>query len=109
MGILHEIKQNDTRPYFAVTLKYEDGSVVDLTSATVRFIAKDTSDSSVAIDAAATLTDAANGQVEYRFTTGDTDTAGKFNVEWEVTFVDATVQTFPTRGYDRLKIYGELA
>lgn len=105
----HEIKQNDTRPFWPVTLTYEDGTPVVLTGATVRFIAKDRSNSAVKIDAAATLTDAANGQLEYQFVAADTDVAGAYDVEWEVTFSDTTIQTFPTRRYDRLLVIGELA
>ena len=105
----HEIKQNDTRPYWPVTLTFDDGTNPDLTGATVRFHARDKSDGVVKIDAAVTITGAASGQCEWRPEAADTDVPGRYDCEWEVTFADATIQTFPTRGYDRLKIVGELA
>ena len=108
---LHEIKRNDTRPYWPITLSFDDGTNPDVTSAVIRFIARRRSDGQTKIDNSANVvfTDAANGQIEYRFQAGDTDEAGYFDCEWEVTFVDSTVQTFPTRGYDRLKVIGDLA
>ena len=105
---LHEIKRNDTRPYWPVTLTYSDGSPVVLTGATVRFIARGDS-GVVKIDTAAVVTAAADGEVEWRPTAGQTDEAGAFLCEWEVTFDDGTVQTFPTTEYDRLRVIGDLA
>lgn len=106
---IHEIKRNDSRPYWPVTFVFNDGTNPDLSSATVRFIARDRSNGSVIIDAAAVITDAVNGQVEYQFVAADTTQTGYFDCEWEVTFPDTTVQTFPTIGYDRLKVLGDLA
>lgn len=106
---LHEIKRNDTRPYFPATLVFDNGSVAPITGASIRFIARRRSDGQTKIDGAAVITDDAAGEVEYRFTTTDTDEAGAFDCEWEVTYADFTVQTFPTRGFDRLKVLGDLA
>jgi hypothetical protein len=109
MPSTHEIKRNDTRPYWPVTLTFEDGTVPDLTGATVRFIARDDSDASVKIDVGATVTNGPAGECEWRPLASETDIAGLYLCEWEATLADATVQTFPTRGYDRLKIIGDLA
>lgn len=104
----HEIKQNDTRPYWPVTLTYDDGTLANL-DGTVRFIARRRSDGQVKIDTAAVVTDGPNGECEWRPSVGETDEAGRFDVEWEATFGDGTIQTFPTRRYDRLTVVGELA
>lgn len=105
----HEIKRNDTRPYWPVTLTYEDGTIADLTGASVQFLARDRSNQgALKVDVAAIITDAPNGQCEWRPQASETDQAGIFDCEWEVTFSDATLQTFPTRGYDRLKVIGDL-
>ena len=106
---VHEIKRNDTRPYWPVTLTFNDGSVADLTGASVRFIARRKSDGQVKIDATATVTDPSNGVCEWRPDAAETDEAGLFDCEWEVTYSDSTIQTFPTIGYDRLKVIGDLA
>ncbi len=105
----HEIKQNDTRPYWPVTLTFEDGSVADVSSGTVQFIARSRLDSSIKINVAAILTLPAVGQVEWRPLVTETDVAGLYYVEWEAVFSDGTKQTFPTRSYDRLTIVGDLA
>lgn len=105
----HEIKRNDTRPYWPITLTFEDGSVPDLSGGTVRFLAREAGNGQVKVDDTAVITDGPNGQAEWRPSAGDTDQAGSFDVEWEVTFSDGTVQTFPTRGYDRLIVVGDLA
>lgn len=105
---LHEIKRNDTRPYFPATLAFDDETVADLTGATVRFIARRKDNGGVKIDSAAVITGATAGEVEYRFGIADTDEAGSFDCEWEVTYADASVQSFPTRGFDRLVVFGDL-
>lgn len=105
----HEIKQGDTRPYWPVTLTFDDGTVPDLTGGSVRFIARERSDNSIIIDTPAVLTTPAAGQCEWRPSAGQTDIAGRYDVEWEATYADATKQTFPTRRFDRLKVIGDLA
>lgn len=100
------MRRNDTRPYFQVTLMV-DGEAVDLTGATVMFHANDSSGLS-RINAAATIIQSSptvdKGVVEYRFVPANTAVSGTYDVEWEVTFSDGTVQTFPTNGLDRLLI-----
>lgn len=104
---LFRIKSGDTRPFFAVTLTYSDGSAVSLSGASVLFKMRDDA-GSLKVNAAATITDAAAGQCEYRPTAADTDTPGSYLAEWQVTFADTTIQTFPTRGHDRVKVIGDL-
>jgi hypothetical protein len=55
--------------------------------------------SSLKIDAVADIEDDINGIVEYSWQAGDTDTAGTYYGEIEVTYGDATVETFPNNGY----------
>ena len=61
----HEIKRNDNRPYWPITLTFDDGSIVPLNGATVRFITQDSSGQK-AIDATAVVTDGVKGEVEWR-------------------------------------------
>ena len=106
---LYEMKQNDTRPKPDALLKFSDGSVPSMTGATVKFIAREVTSAIVKIDAAATIVDVPTASVEYAILPTDTDIAGTYYCEWEVTFVDGSVQTFPTRGFDRLRIRGDIA
>lgn len=104
----HEIKQNDTRPYWPVTLTYEDGTAVNFSGGSVLFKARRRSDGQLKINVAATVTDGAAGQCEWRPLATETDEAGRFDCEWQVTFSDGTIQTFPTRRYDTLIVKGDL-
>lgn len=96
------IKQNDTKPSITAQL-LSDGSAVDLTGATVKFHMGST------IDAAATITDAATGNVRYDWASGDTATAGTYNAEFEVTFSDGKIETFPNDEYLLIVITEEVA
>ena len=107
---VYEAKQNDTRPRPDATLRYSDGSIPDLTGASVKFLAREMGGDGVPlIDASATITDVPTAAVEYVLTADDTAEAGSFYAEWEVTFADGTVQTFPTRGFDVLLIGGDIS
>lgn len=90
------IKRNDTLPKIEATLQ-QNSIVYDLTGSTVKFIMKKTGAASAKVDAAATVVDAAGGQVEYTWDdgVGDTDTEGTYNGEFEVTTGAGEVLTFP--------------
>ena len=102
MATTFYIKQNDTKPSLSAQL-LSDGSAVDLTGATVKFHMGDS------VDSAATVVDAATGNVRYDWVTADTETAGLFRAEFEVTFSDGTVETFPNDGYLLINITEEVA
>lgn len=106
----HEIKRNDTRPFFAVATAYDDGTLAPLDGViSARFIAREVGNGQVKIDAQASITAASLGELEYRFVEGDTDQAGDFDCEWEITYSDGSIQTFPVFGFDRLVVLGDLA
>jgi len=96
------LKQNDTKPSLSASLT-QDGSVVDLTEATVKFHMGDV------VDAAAVVSGALTGVVRYDWDAEDTETAGSFPAEFEVTFSDGTIETFPNDGYLTIEIQSELA
>lgn len=102
------IKQGDTGP--AITGQLLDGDLraVDLTDATVAFKAKDRGTGAVAINGSATLDDAETGLVRYQWVTADTDTQGEFLAEWQVTFADGAVQTWPTPGFIAVHVVGDV-
>jgi len=89
------IKQNDTSPQIAATLQDGDGAAIDLTAATVRFHMKRINAASATVDAPATLVDANNGKVKYVWVATDTATAGSYLAEFEVTYTNGGVETFP--------------
>ncbi len=102
------LKQNDTSPALRGTVKDGNGDPVDLTGATVHFHMRDTS-GNVVIDAPATIITPAEGVLEYVWATGDTEAAGIFKAEFEVTFSDGSVATYPNTGYIDVKITDDVA
>jgi hypothetical protein len=107
---VYYVKQGDTAPVATATLLDPSGDAVSLSGATVRFHMKDAT--TVIVDAAATpdadqVTN--KGKVTYQWLTANTTTAGTFRAEWQVTFADATIQTFPNYGYDTVQIESQLA
>lgn len=101
------IKKNDTLPAIGAILKDAAGDPVDLTGATVRFHMS--IGSAVKVDAAATIVDAAAGDVRYDWQSGDTDTAGPARCEFEVTFPGGGVETWPNNGAWTVSIAEEIA
>jgi hypothetical protein len=101
------IKQNDTSPSLQVTLKDSSLAVIDLTGATVRFHMKSV-DGTLKIDSPMTVTNVSGGVCQYNWQAGDTDTVGTYYVEFEVTYADASVETFPNNGSKTVKVVREL-
>lgn len=91
------IKQNDTSPSLRATLKDASLTAIDLTGASVQFHMK-AIDGTLKVNAAMDITDAFNGVVQYDWQSGDTDTVGAYYVEFEVTYADASIETFPNNG-----------
>jgi len=102
------IKRNDTSPAIQATLQDSAGSAVSLVGATVKFILYDYAANEI-VNAAATVTDAANGVVQYNWQAADTAAAGFYRAEFEVTYADSTVETFPNYEYININIYEDLA
>lgn len=103
------IKRNDLRPVLERTLKDSSGNVVDLTNTSVDFHMRAAGNEELKVDSAATVTDATGGIVEYRWSSGDTDTTGVYESEFEVTFADGTPETFPNSEYITVTIHDDIA
>lgn len=102
------IKTNDTKPLLIVTLKDHAGAKVDISGATARFHMKKYGASSLKVDALASVTNGSEGQVSYSWSASDTDTAGTYYGEIEITYSDSKVETFPNNGYFTIIINEDL-
>ena len=103
------LKKDDLRPQVTAALTNATGGVIDLTSASgVKFIMKSPSASVAKVDAVASITTATDGTVAYTWTTGDTDTSGTFNAEFEVDWGSSVYQTFPASNYIDIEIVPDL-
>jgi len=102
------IKRNDTSPSLRAICKDGDGAVLDITGSTVRFHMFDSAGTEV-VDAAASIEDASGGIVQYDWNAADTDVSGFFKAEFEVTYSDSTIETFPNYDYIKIRISDDLA
>ena len=94
------IKRNDRSPDYTATLEAPAGTPVNLTGTTVKFIMRaEGSSGSPKVSAAATVVSAADGTVKYSWGASDTDTAGHYQAEWEVTFAGGVKRTWPPEDY----------
>ena len=102
------IKTNDTSPKLAVTLEDANSVPVNISGSTVRFHMKALGATSLKVDAPMTITNATGGIVEYSWVSSDTNTAGTYYGEVEVTYTDSAVETFPNNGYFTIVITKDL-
>lgn len=103
------IKQGDTSPSLKVQLQDEDGAPVDITNTNVKFHMRSAETNNLVIDEVAVIDDAVNGKVSYDWREGNTRAIGRFNAEFEVTYANDAVETFPNDSYIIIKIHRELA
>ena len=102
------VKQNDTAPSIRATLKDGDDDAIDLTGAEVRFHMRSIGGTSAKVDSAATVVTAASGIVQYDWVAADTDTVGTYQAEFEVTYSDTRIETFPNNGYIVVEITDDI-
>lgn len=103
------IKRNDTSPSMLATLQDANGDAADITAASVRFHLRPISSQAVTVDEEATIVTALDGLVRYDWQAADTATIGSYQAEFEVTYADTTVETFPNDGYIRVEIISDIA
>lgn len=102
------LKKGDNSPSLIYALT--PASVV-LTGATVRFNMRAANGGAVKISRAAAVIVTATGTptVQYNWQAADTDTAGFFDAEFEVTYAGGAVETFPNADFIRVSITGDIA
>lgn len=72
-----------------------DGSAFNLTDSTVKMQMRLVNSSVLKVDSAATIVDAASGQVRYDWAAADVDTQGDYAAWWRVTLPSTLVQDSP--------------
>ena len=103
------IKQGDTKKNLVRTLKNADGTVINLTGATVVFTMRKGSRAATIDEVECGIPDEPNGVVEYAWRAGDTDDAGVYDAEFEVTLPGSEIITVPNDGHMKVTITPELA
>ena len=100
MQVTLTIKRGDTGIGVQATLSNLRGCI-DLTDSTVLFIFKG---ENVPVD----IVDAENGIVNVYFNRIHTEKSGFYNAEFEVQFPDGRIETYPSDGYLKIRIYDDL-
>lgn len=103
------IKQNDTSPAILATLLDGDEQPINLTLANVRFHLRRAGTKTPLVDAEATIVTPLEGIVRYDWQPSDTAASGVLEAEFEVTYNDLTVETFPNTGYITVEIISDIA
>lgn len=96
------IVKGDTSPAIEYQLQDSDGNPVNITGFNeIRFHMRKKGVKAPKVDADTSgnvsATDAEKGKVKYDWEKGNTDEAGDFEAEWEVEYIDGTIETFPNR------------
>lgn len=103
------IKQNDTSPAMLATLQDANAVAVNVVGASVKFHMRAIGSNQTKVNAAATIVNADNGEVRYNWTASDTNTVGSYQAEFQVTYADGTIETFPNDGYIPVEITDDIA
>lgn len=101
------IKQNDTWPPLEGVLTDANGAV-NLTGASVRLILKSAGAGNTVLGGACDIVSAVEGRVRYTWLPADTQTVNTLNGEFEVTWGDGKVTTFPNDAYFSVEIKADL-
>ncbi len=101
------IKQNDTSPSILAELKDANNTPINLNAATAKIFIKSI-DGALKVNGNMQVINASLGTVRYDWQVGDTDTVGTYSVEFQVTYTDGAVETFPNTGSIALVVSKEL-
>ncbi len=99
------IKENDTSP--AIQYQLTLGTGQTLAGATATFKMASINGGALKIDSAAVV-DSAQDILSYQWVAGDTDSAGVYRAEFEVTYSDGKIETFPNGGYIQINVTPDL-
>lgn len=106
-----ELVEGDRHPSPRVALVDEDGTAIDLTTATsvtVHMAPKYGAGPAVFDDLACTVIDATEGHVEFDWPALSTDTPGDYWLRWTVTWSSGREQTWPPSGGIHVQIAADL-
>lgn len=102
------IKQNDTVPSIRADLFNGSGDPIDLVNASVRFHMRKARGGAALVDSAALVISEPDGTVQYDWVAEDTAEIGSYQAEFEVTYPDGTIETFPNNEYIRVQIIDDI-
>lgn len=84
--------QGDTEPAITATLERAD-QPIPLDGCSVKFQMRGVDDRHYTVNAAATVVNAAAGQVKYLWGSTDLNVPGEYLVQWEITYQSGRIET----------------
>jgi hypothetical protein len=99
MTEIFEIVSGDTTPIFDVNLLYDDLTVPNLVGAALVLTLRDPGLNTTYLSVTPTLFPTSTNRIQYAWGPTDTATPGSYLGQITATFVDGTIQTFPTQSY----------
>jgi len=103
------IKQGDTSPALLADLETPSREPAQLVGATVLFHMRSSRPNAQPLVAPVVVVDAELGRVRYDWQPEDTAVSGDFEAEFEVTYADGSIETFPNEGYIEIFIPEQIA
>ena len=106
------IKANDTASFITRDLKDAFGSPVNVTGAAVKFSMRVKPAGSIKVDAEdAVIVTGGTGRVRYEWASdgSDTDAADEYEGEFQVTYGNGKIQTFPNDGHIPIVITDDIS
>lgn len=102
-----EIKKSSTQPRLAVQLVDSTGSGIDLTLGSYIYFQMSKNDNAYTplFSGLATVTGSTTGNIEYRWSSADTNRSGLFLGEFKTVFNDTSVLILPSDHSLNIKIY----
>ena len=102
------IKRNDLSPTIRVSLKDALGAYVNLNEASVSFKMRPIRGGSI-ISNSAEIFETSTATVQYIWQGSDTSVSGSYNAEFEVTYADGKIESFPNSGFIRIEILEDIS
>lgn len=99
-------KSGDTRQTYELALLNKNLMPINLSSSTINLLLAD--EQNVVIRKSVTVTDAAQGKISFKIESTEQLPVGLFDMEFQVTYPDNTIEIFPRDGYLKLKVLGNL-
>ncbi|MDD9266040.1 BppU family phage baseplate upper protein [Paenibacillus sp. GCM10023248] len=103
------MKRGDTRTAIKAALISPKGTPVKLNNASVKFKMATYRKGSILVNREADILSADDGIVSFVFEPEEVTTLGTMKAEFEVTYEDGSVETFPNQGYILINFESDLA
>lgn len=96
-GPYYELTQNDIPYPISATLFDANGVAVDLSAITnISFFMKSKTTGQLTLTGTSSVVDAPSGKVQYAWAANDTKIVERYSAEFQVTFTDGKIISFPT-------------